>query len=315
MEMKAERGYVKMKIASLFVIALLLIGGIAAVSASADLNRDGQVNEEDRKQLLADWGRCEDCASDLNSDGIVNGQDLAQLLAGWTNRVARLSDTEASVSVRDVASESVFESAEIEEALREAAEERDEYRRLGFSKMTRGFGSMDNGDEGYLVNGFWIVQEFAIQDSNGEIVREDSRAHGTLRINGVPQNYRLTKMDISEREANFALVVRERTEDRSEANVRQVGELHLELFEELDGLSKWEGTLELEDGDLRGEWDVELSTTTKTVRLGSDRAVDSDSDSDRARANAGDEARARIAEGVERNPGFFGRLRAFFSRG
>ena len=51
---------------------------------TGDINEDGTVGVNDLLILLADWGKCDDCAADLDGNGVVDVNDLLMLLANWT---------------------------------------------------------------------------------------------------------------------------------------------------------------------------------------------------------------------------------------
>ena len=206
-----------------------------------------------------------------------------------------------SVTSDDVETE--LSSEEIDEALEEATEEEDsdkiKHRRIGFAKIFRGFGSIDNDENGYLIEGFWITQKFAIVDSeNNETIESKERSNGLIKILGVG-NFIIVKDTEASSETDLEFIItksrRHISEDEAENN--SIGTLSLTISEEFEGLTRWTGTLDIENDAISGTWDVELSTDDKAVRKrfgqtgnidSIDRPEKTPNVSERARERAGD---------------------------
>lgn len=216
-----------------------------------------------------------------------------------------------SVTSDDVETE--LSSEEIDEALEEATEEEDSdkrnYRRIGFAEISRGFGSIDDGENGHLITGFWVTQKFAIIDpENDEIIESKERSNGLIKILGVG-NYIIVKDTEASSETNLEFIVTRsrRHLSESEAENNFIGTLSLTISEEFEGLTRWTGTLEIESNTISGTWDVELSTDDKAVRkrfgqIGTsgsgsiDRRDDSSIDRPERTPNASDNARERAGD-------------------
>ena len=67
-----------------------------------------------------------------------------------------------------------FNEEDLKEALDGVDEDNKEEdkRKVGFAKVWRGLGSMENGEEGFLVNSLWAVQRFAEVTDEGNIEQE-----------------------------------------------------------------------------------------------------------------------------------------------
>lgn len=170
-------------------------------------------------------------------------------------------------NVEDAAVEGIS-STDIGSAVQDIKEPQN-HKRVGFVKITRGNGWIENGQEGTLINGFWVVQRFAKIDSasNKTVI---ARGFGKLHIDR-GGNYKLIRTnenDVSENETtvSFNLIpLGNKYESTEEATANSVG--HLVLTRELDlkRLKIWKGTLTLNSGKLAGSWNVELATDSKVI--------------------------------------------------
>lgn len=155
-------------------------------------------------------------------------------------------------------------TAETQESIDEIAEQTKNFKRVGFTDIWRGSGWMTDEDSGYLIGGFWAHQAYT---KNGETdVKYFS--FGKLRIAKVG-NYRLVKTTDSEitESVDFYLVpLGIKVKTKEEAQTNSVGTLSLTKVLEYPSLVKWTGTLELNSGNIQGNYNVELGTIKNNVR-------------------------------------------------
>jgi hypothetical protein len=148
------------------------------------------------------------------------------------------------------------------------------YKKIGFAKVWRGNGWIDNNQEGYLITGFWASQKFAkVNISNKEIANVKTiRTFGTLRI-AKDQTYRLIRAPTTEEIENtksvrFYVVLLNKKKYLEEADLARdaVGKLILDKKEKFKGLTTWDGTLSFKKGNLAGSWDVKLGTNVNAIQ-------------------------------------------------
>lgn len=201
-----------------------------------------------------------------------------QARGGAASTVASESSktTEEAIDVEKLLSEEVTEE-EIEEAIREM-DEAHRYKRLGFTKIWKGQGWIENEEEGYLIDGFWLVHGVATITADSETAESNQNkfwAMGRLKI-GNTGMYKLIKVsetaDIAESiettgSVTFQVVpltAKITTVDSVESE--SIGTLVLTKQNQYDELTTWNGRLTFESGKFRGNWDVELGTNIRVVR-------------------------------------------------
>ncbi len=164
-----------------------------------------------------------------------------------------------------------FNGDEITESLENIDEfaQQNQFRKVGFSKISKGHGWLTNGEEGYLFGGFWATQVLAsINEGTQNIENPKARAFGGLNI-GSLGDFRLFKDFDTSTEDTVSFYVLERKEQVSSIeNIESltIGKLILNKETEFSDFTKWTGSLELTSGDFEGEWDVEVGTHTNIVK-------------------------------------------------
>lgn len=252
---------------------------------------------------------------------------VGSLFAGLGFANAQEVESGVSVDAAEFATSEV-DSEEVRDAFRRASESDDsELRKSGFAMVWRGIGHIENGREGYLVNTFWVEQQFAITNADAsEILKEEFRAFGSLEIVGEDAHYRLVAGEVSDDTMRFYVVGRsEVVDDADEAERAKMGILELKKVAEFSGLSKWEGTLEMRDGDFEGKWNVDIAAASKSLKASSDsdknaaeiqsRAELREADASENRIAANDETQVESTERTQDNEdrtGFFERFFGFF---
>lgn len=178
-------------------------------------------------------------------------------------------------------------------------------RKLGFAESWRGNGHISNGESGYLISAFWILQKFAEVDNNSED-NTDNNSSENNETNSNETNQTEPEEIIEERVfgnikitkgENFRIVMKERNEnsftfyvlpkgngDKSltieEAAEISIGTFTLNIDEEFIGLTTWTGSLDLDSTDLSGSWSVVLATENNVVKPTRFNIDDNDDDND-----------------------------------
>ena len=196
--------------------------------------------------------------------------------AGGSAKLIEVESENVAVSISNLEPTEI-ETEDIEVSLQKV-EAVEVYKRIGFAKVWRGNGWIDNNQEGYqegyLISGFWASQKFAkvsISDKEIDDVKT-IRAYGTLRI-ARDQTYRLIRAPTTEGKENANSVSfyviplnKKRYLEEAELSRDAVGKLVLNKKEEFKGLTTWDGTLSFEKGNLVGSWDVELGTDVNVIK-------------------------------------------------
>jgi len=174
------------------------------------------------------------------------------------------------------------ETVEMEEAIEEMnleELEEDQYKRIGFTKIWKGQGWINNGEEGHLLTGFWISQGFAKYDTDEQEVESQKiiRAFGGIHIPGAGK-YKLVRAPTSDsiedvEEIAFYVIPAGKKYKLSKEELTadsldelSVGKLVLTRENQYKGLVTWKGSLSFDGGKMEGEWDVELATSKKVIR-------------------------------------------------
>ncbi|MEK6757761.1 MAG: hypothetical protein AABX88_01405 [Nanoarchaeota archaeon] len=177
-------------------------------------------------------------------------------------------ETSTTIENIDDAAVAGVSSTDIGSAVQDI-KELQKHKRVGFVKITRGNGWIENGQEGTLINGFWVAQRFAKID-NASNKTAIVKGFGKLHVDK-GGNYKLVianENDVSENETkvSFNLIpLGDEYESTEEATGSSVGQIVLTRELGLKGLKTWKGTLTLNDGRLAGSWNVVLATDSKTI--------------------------------------------------
>lgn len=148
------------------------------------------------------------------------------------------------------------------------------HKKIGFVKVIRGTGWIENGQDGTLITGFWASQKFAKtnDNSNKTVV---AKHLGMIRIDGVG-NYKLVKVnetETTEDKVSFYLIALGKKDyqsdttsvDISSASANSVGILTLTRDKNLKNLNTWQGSITLNEGKYAGTWNVVLGTSSKVM--------------------------------------------------
>jgi len=198
-----------------------------------------------------------------------------------------IDETEVSVDLSDLPVDA-DEKSQIQETIREFENEKSTMR-IGFAKIWRGQGWIDNGQEGYLMHGFWINQAFTKKAESDALTAsaEDfkvEKAFGRMWIGQTP--YHLIKAE-DEDQTIFYLHKNSANKDNPEEDA--LGTLVLIQEESLENMIIWKGSLEFD----RDTWDVELATHVNSLKKTSEEVEDS---SIFTRIFGGDDKGEEIAE-------------------
>jgi len=202
---------------------------------------------------------------------------MALLFLGIFAGISVLADEEndsdiESVEVEDIEVDGIY-SEEIGESMEEI-EEIEDYEKVGFVRVSRGNGWIENGEAGYILSGFWANQRFAKINRGTEDIDEVKtvRSFGRLHIVGTGV-YKLVRTKSNESDKNnytvtfYVVPVSEKKRSTINETIRDsVGELVLNKEIEYRGLTTWSGNIEFEEGKLSGNWNVKLATNTKTIK-------------------------------------------------
>ncbi len=197
----------------------------------------------------------------------VMADDVVNINAKNVDAISTTAEQVEVVEATEIVSEEI-ESTDVTEIVEEVEESSDK-KRIGFIRVWKGHGWINNGEEGHLITGLWAVQKFANINSNSKEIEEKSfvRAFGRLHIAGSGM-YKLVryKDEISEETVNFYVVPLRKKVNVNSAESASVGKLSLTAKESFRGLTTWEGVLNFDFGDLTGSWDVELGTNVHKVK-------------------------------------------------
>lgn len=192
--------------------------------------------------------------------------------AGGSAVLTEIETKDAAISISNLKPTEI-ETKDVEVSLQEV-EAVEGYKRIGFAKVWRGHGWIDNNKDGYLITGFWASQKLAkIDTSNKEIEKiKTIRTSGRLNIVGIG-SYRLIRAPTTEEIENinsvrFYVIPMSKKKYLKEADLSRdaVGKLVLNKKEQFKGLITWDGTLSFEEGKLAGSWSVELGTNVHTIK-------------------------------------------------
>ncbi len=209
------------------------------------------------------------------------GGGSAVAIQSNTAGLTEIQSEDVAVSISQIEPIEI-QSEDVEVSLQEV-ESIKGHKRIGFAKVWRGHGWIDNNKDGYLITGFWASQKFAkIDVSNKEIDKVKTiRTFGILRI-VKDKTYRLIRAPTTEEIENvnsvsFYVIPINEIGDAHESHTIQyededilkrdsVGKLVLTRKEKFKGLTTWSGTLSFEKGNLVGSWNVELGTDINVIK-------------------------------------------------
>ena len=232
-------------------IAILMLSAIVAPLALAS-NDDTNVNYETAKPYL------------IPGNALEQKPEIQNLN---TN-----TDTAETIVSSDVLTETEITIDSVDDLLEEVQAD-DGWKRFGASKIWTAFGSMNNGEQGYLINGFWLSQEFAdvLSTSDKAIESRKTKARGHLKIVGYNKNLFIVRTDgdnSNDNVRNFDIISNARSDTALAKNSDEykIGVLVLEKDHEYRGLTTWNGKMLIESGDLKGTWYVDLNTSLRNIR-------------------------------------------------
>ncbi len=242
---------------TLLVIALLVANVFAASSALALVGVNADTNIDTSTDLTVGTD-----IVDINSD----------------TQVSANTDIDASIDTSSIASAEI-ESEQSNDIVAEVSSS-SSMRKVGFLKFWRGYGSVNNNNEGHLASVVWASQRFALFDKGSKQFENQTevRTHGNLKISGVGM-YRLVRYSGDENSSTvkFYIIPEGRGKITSEnAASMSVGTMTLTKQSEYPSLVKWAGTVNLNSG---ASWNIELATDSHTIRPGQGKAtVNSDTE-------------------------------------
>ena len=182
----------------------------------------------------------------------------------------------SSVEVSDIEVTGT-DSEDVEEIIGDV-ETLNKHKKIGFVVVRHGNGWIENGEDGRLINLFWVSQRF-LKNNKNETSDEISdsknvvKTRGSVHISGAG-NYALIPMknytEESE-EIGFYLVPLKKGLFDKHPSIEDlidmsVGTLVLQVEEKYDKLTVFSGKLNLEEGNAEGEWEVSLATNVKRVK-------------------------------------------------
>jgi len=182
-------------------------------------------------------------------------------------------NADTSVDVKEILDDAVS-SDDINDALKNT-EELVDYKKIGFVKIWRAKGWIENGESGRLLEGFWLSQRFATIDTNSQTIEDVqiARAFGKIHLAGAG-NYNLVKMkDNSFIEnsttVNFYVILANRDKlgvlSEDELAINSVGTLVLLKEQEFNDLTTWSGELNIATDNDQKIWRVHIATDVKRM--------------------------------------------------
>jgi len=215
-----------------------------------------------------------------------------------------------TIASSDFSEESAISESDVDSILNSVSSD-PELKRFGTSKIWNVVGSINNGEEGHIINGFWISQTFVKNEESNDIAQSKRiRGKGMLNVLGTKERLFIVRSNEDEPEddrqefyvmsnARSAVAIKDTGTDK-------IGTLVIEREAEYEGLTRWSGELTLDSGELEGEWEVELSTSLRNIRK-------TRASADEIAGYAGEGIRAKEVSSNE-NKGLAGFFRRIFKR-
>lgn len=227
----------------------------------------------------------------LFSAAFVLAQDTTRAATskGIGGKVVDATDKAVEVSTID---DFDFDETRIQSAVNELDDSTNK-KRVGFAKVWRGFGGVNNAETGHLVALMLVTQSF----------EDKERTLGWLRVSDFG-TYKLVKdIDASDFDSRVYYLASSRNEDLESLKSDGIGKLTLDESENYDGLTVWTVSLVVNENGEQTTWHGNIYGESPKV-------LKPTGDAEGIRA-ASDAANFRSKDNT--GNGFLSRIRTFFS--
>lgn len=169
------------------------------------------------------------------------------------------------ISIEDISSLET-NTSEIQESLNEINQQIESFKKVGFAEMWRGNGWINNKENGFLIHGYWINQDY----TKTQETQIENFAFGKIKIERIG-TYSIVKNNekADSDRIEFYLLhpgtkVKPKTIDNNFKNF--LGKLFLQKEAEYGKLVIWKGTLILNPGESQETYEVSLATLKNQLR-------------------------------------------------